>query len=337
MEAVLGPELARLSLQRCMLLATPDRAFQFNTTTGKGLHIAEFTDVRPHVPEAIVAKAVDQARMHAPDGLIAFGGGSTIDTAKAVAHRLHVSVVAIPTNFSGSEVTWNYGLTSDGSKQTMRDPSVLPGTVIYDPSLLASLPDRLWTCSSVNAMAHAIEALYAPQSNPLTAALAEEGIRKVIAGLRLKEAEGGKKAATCSLMGSWLCGEVLSQVGMGFHHRICHVLGGTYGLAHAETHTVLLPISISFVSNDAPALAVLRDLFPAQSLADGIAGLAQRGGAPASLQDLGFREKDIPEVARLALRTPTDCPRSITVPDIEGLLLRAFRGYQLSQPLAAIS
>jgi len=328
---VLVRELQAEKIGRFMLVSAPELALEFEKLAGAAALRARagtFTDVIPHVPEHSVVRAASDARECGADGLLVFGGGSALDTAKAVSDRLALPIIAIPTNFSGSEVTWNFGLTVDGVKQTVRNPAVLPRRVIYDPALLASLPKRIAICSGINAVAHAVEGLYAPQANPLTRALAETGVRQMIAGLRefcTHDKPSAKAAAAC-FTGSWLCGEVLSQVGMGFHHRICHVLGGTFGLPHAEVHTVLLPYSIAWNYEHVPALAALSDLFLGQSLARGLAEFSVLHGAPRSLEAIGLASVQIPNAAALALATPVDNPRPVTVADIESILAQAFAG-----------
>jgi maleylacetate reductase len=206
--------------------------------------------------------------------------------------------------------------------------------VIYDPSMLLTLPKGVVVCSGINAIAHAVEALYSPQINPLTQALAETGIRKMIGGLKglLAEAEGDddgvarEQAAAQCFSGAWLCGEALSQVGMGIHHRISHLLGGTYGLPHSDAHTVMLPYSIALNAAHVPALAALADLFPGKPLALGLAEFAIAHGAPRSLEALGFSSNDIADAAALALRTPVANPRPIALGDVEAMLRHAHAG-----------
>jgi maleylacetate reductase len=327
---VLADELIIAGIKRFFLVASADLAARFDAgIDGRTRQSAagRFVDVIPHVPEASVARAIEAVRESGTDGLVVFGGGSSLDTAKAVSHRAGLPIVAIPTNFSGSEVTWNFGLTADGVKQTIRNPAVLPKAVIYDAALLHTLPLREAICSGVNAIAHAIEALYAPQANPFTQSLAETGVRKMIAGLRaLVDSQPLHDAMALCLTGSWLCGEVLSQVGMGLHHRICHVLGGTYGLPHASTHTVLLPYSLAWNIGHAPALAPLADLFPDRPLARGLAEFSVRGGAPASLAELGLKAEQIPEIAARVLATPVPNPRPVTVGDVQAILIQAHAG-----------
>lgn len=283
-----------------------------------------FTSAEPHVPAAVARRAADLATTCGADSIVAFGGGTALDTAKAVAHWLGLPIIAIPTSLSGSEVTRNFGLTVDGVKRTIIDEKVLPQAAIYDPALLASLPARTAVCSGVNAIAHAIEALYAVNANPMTCAIATAGIREVIGGLRVWE-QGGTAQWRC-LAGAWLCGEVLAQVGMGLHHRICHVLGGTYGVAHAQAHTIVLPYVVDFNAAYVPAFSALADLFAEESFGRGLALTARALGAPRSLQELGFDAARIPDAVRLCLASPLHNPRSVGPIDIENILEQAHAG-----------
>jgi maleylacetate reductase len=279
-----------------------------------------------HVPAEVAERACERAVAADAKLILAVGGGSALDTAKAVAHTLAIPILAVPTNFSGSEVTYNFGLTTGAVKQTVVDPKVLPRTVIYDPALLSSLSGEVAVCSGINAIAHAIEAMYAANANPMTSALAESGVRNLVAGLEARHREHSTDANAQCLTGAWLCGEVLAHVGIGLHHRMCHVLGGTYSLPHAATHTVMLPYSIEFNYSVAPALSALTDLFPNGSLARGLAAFSRRLGAPVNLRELGFRHADISQAARLALAMPLSNPRPVAVTDIEQVLAKALSG-----------
>jgi len=326
----LAGELEHNGIRRFMLLASSRRAEQFSTLIGSEIvarRSGVFAEITPHVPQHSVDAACEAASRCDADALVVFGGGSALDTAKAVGHRIGLPIIAIPTNFSGSEVTWNYGLTVGGSKRTMREPSVLPRAVIYEPSLAGTMTLSVAVCSGINAIAHAIEALYAPEANPLTQSLADAGIASMVAGLR-EWAETGfsAHAGMSCLQGAWLCGEALSQVGMGLHHRICHVLGGTYGLPHAATHTLMLPYLISFNVPHALALSRLDKLFDGAPFAKSLAEFATTHGAPVSLASLGLPEQELARVANLALDTPVANPRPITTIELEVVLKRAWRG-----------
>lgn len=325
---VLRSEIASGALRTYALITTAGMARRFEGLVTQDVlasRTGTFSSAVPHVPEEVARRALDTVRTCGAAHILAFGGGSSLDTAKAVSHWFGLPIIAVPTNFSGSEVTWNFGLTSNGVKRTVLDPEVLPKTVIYDPSLLSTLAPQAAACSGMNAIAHALEGLYATNVNPLSCAAALAGIRSLVSGLRARQG-GQPDVDTRCFAGSWLCAEVLSQVGMGLHHRICHVLGGTFGLPHAATHAVVLPHAIDFNYDAAPALAVLCDLFGRQSLAAGLATFSRHLGAPQSLRELGLPEGEIAQAARLTVATPLSNPRPVAVADVQDILTKAFVG-----------
>jgi maleylacetate reductase len=329
---VLGDELNNGTLGRHFVISTPGMFLRFAALAvndARLLGVGFFPDAVPHVPQSVAQRAAEKVRDSGAQTLVAFGGGSALDTAKAVAHDLHLDILAIPTNFSGSEVTWNFGRTSDGVKRTVLDPNVLPRTVVYDPLLLDGLSEMQAVCSGINAIAHAVEGLYAVNANPLTNATALSGITHLIRGLPLRRQSPTWQANAQCMLGAWLCGEVLSKVGMGLHHRICHVLGGTFGLPHAAAHTVMLPYSIEFNETHAPQLESLRGLVEGLSPGLGIATFTRGLGAPGDLQTLGFRASDIARATELTLATPVVNPRTVRPEDVERILLKALRGAPL--------
>ena len=192
------------------------------------------------------------------DAVLAIGGGSTTGVAKAVALTTRLPVVAVPTTYSGSEVTPTWGLTEDGRKTTGVDVAVLPRTVVYDPELTVSLPAGLAVASGLNAMAHCVEAMWAPRRNPVSTVVAEEGVRSLATGLSAVGTDtvgtdgGGLPAATDLLRGAYLGGTAFAGAGSGLHHKLCHVLGGAFDLPHAPTHAVVLPHVLAFNAPGAP-------------------------------------------------------------------------------------
>ena len=133
------------------------------------------------------------------------------------------------------------GMTEGGMKKTLRDPKVLPKTVIYDPGLTLGLPVNISVASGMNAIAHCVEALYAADGNPINALQAEEGIRALAAALpRIVKSPQDCEARSDALYGAWLAGVAFATADMGLHHKLCHVLGGAFNLPHAQTHSIVL-------------------------------------------------------------------------------------------------
>ncbi|HBP28116.1 MAG: maleylacetate reductase [Advenella sp.] len=283
-----------------------------------------------HVPVAAVRDAQDAARTMQADCIVAIGGGSTIGLAKALAIENGLPILAVPSTYSGSEMTSIYGITENGIKKTGKDPRALPRTVIYDPSLTLKLPFAVSVVSGMNAIAHAAEGLYAKDGNPVLALMAEEGIRAMASGLRQLSPNTSSLAARSQcLYGAWLCGMVLAGAGMALHHKLCHTVAGSFDLPHAQTHSIVLPHAIAYNAPAAPeamqriARALGQDgVCAAGALYD----LAQSLGAPMGLQDIGMRDSDVDRAADIAIATPYWNPRPIERDGIRTLLQAAFEG-----------
>lgn len=326
----LAAEAERLGLQRVLVLSTPGHAQRAKQAAALlGVRAAGcFSEARMHVPVDLAGRAVHEARRLQADGTLAIGGGSTIGLAKAVALQTGLPIIAVPTTYAGSEVSPIWGLTDGGVKRTGRDATVLPRTVIYDPDLTLTLPLGLTVTSALNAIAHAAEGLYAHDGNPVAALMAEEGIRASAAALpalALDPADATARAQ--ALYGAWLCGTLLAAVSMGLHHKLCHTLGGTFNLPHAEVHTVVLPHALAYNAPMAPqAVARIARALGAGDAPLALQQLAARHGAPTSLRALGLAEDALDRAADLAVANPYPNPRSLDRPALRGLLQRAWAG-----------
>ncbi|MFJ5774393.1 maleylacetate reductase [Streptomyces sp. NPDC093094] len=288
---------------------------------------ATFSGVRPHVPVEVAERA--RAAAAGADLVLSVGGGSTTGTAKAVALTTGLPIVAVPTTYAGSEVTPVWGLTEGSRKTTGTDPRVLPRTVVYDPDLTLTLPPRLSVASGLNAMAHCVEAFWAPRRNPVSSAVAADGIRHLAAGLpavAADPADGDARAAL--LLGAYLAGSAFAVAGSGLHHKICHVLGGAFGLPHAETHAIVLPHVLAFNASGAPgAMSRIASALGQDDPARALHRLGRELGVPAGLRELGLREADVDTVLDdvLAL-APADNPSPVTTGGLRTLLHAAWAG-----------
>lgn len=260
--------------------------------------VARFTDVRQHVPfDTAESARAAAARIYA-DTVVAVGGGSAVGAAKAVALAMPVRLLAVPTTYAGSEVTPIWGLSGPEGKTTGRNPAVAAGGVIYDPVMLRTLPSREAAASGLNAVAHAVEALYASGANPVTDLLALDGLRRLSAALPDAVADPADASAVGSaLHGAFLAGLALGQAGTSFHHKVCHVLGGDYGLPHAATHAALLPHSLALAAEVWPEAVARMSAALGTDAPQAIATLAERVGAPASLRALGWDPAEVPSTA----------------------------------------
>lgn len=326
----LAGEIERLGLAKVMLLSTPHhRKLSEEVAAALGERSAGVYDqVVMHVPVEAAQAARAEAARRGAQGCVALGGGSTIGLGKAIALAYDLPIIAVPTTYAGSEMTPIWGITENGAKKTGRDTKVLPRTVIYDPALTVSLPVPLSVVSGMNAMAHAVEGLYARDANPIVSLMAEEGIRALATALPLIHAGPGDLAARAdALYGAWLCGATLGAVGMALHHKICHALGGTFNLPHAETHAVILPHAAAY--NRAAAASAMARIARALEAGDAPAALhdlARRLDAPLALKDLGMRETDLDRAAEVIVAQPYWNPAPVELTRIRALLERAWRG-----------
>ncbi len=327
----LPAEIDRLGLRRALVLCGPGRP-------DTGRRIAEalgdraagvLAEARMHVPIEVADRARDRARELGADVCVTVGGGSAIGLGKAIALEHGIPVVAVPTTYAGSEMTPVWGLTQDGQKRTGRDPRVLPKSVIYDPELTRTLPAGLSVTSGMNAVAHAVEALYAPDATPIVSLIAEEGVRALTGALpTIVETSTDLDARTRAQYGAWLCGACLGSTTMSLHHKLCHSLGGTLDLPHAPTHTVVLPHALAFNQPAAPqAVAALSRALggtvdPARRLWD----LAAELGAPRSLRELGMADADIPRIVDQVIANPYANPVEVTPNGLTRLLRAAWAG-----------
>lgn len=283
-----------------------------------------------HTPTAVTLEAIAYLQNVSTDCIVSIGGGSVIGLGKALSICTGLPHLCIPTTYSGSEMTPILGETDNGEKVTRSDPKILPATVIYDADLTMTLPTAVCITSGVNAMAHAIEALYAANTTPITTLMALEGIKALTEALPKIASDGSSKdARERALYGAWLCGICLGNSSMGIHHKLCHMLGGSYGLPHSETHTILLPHSLAY-----NALAIPRQMKPLASVfpnsnGDAVNGLnlfLEKLGAPRALKDFGLKESDLDDATQKALSARYPNPRELQSEGLRELLGRAWAG-----------
>lgn len=328
--SAIDAEIRRLGRRRALVLCTEAQqadAGEVLETLG-GLGVGIFPGAVMHVPEECVDLAVQAVQDSGADCVVAFGGGSTVGLAKAMALRGGLPIIAVPTTYAGSEVTPIYGITSAGTKKTGRDNAVLPVSVIYDVNLTLDLPLQVSMNSGLNAIAHAVEALYAHDGNPVITLMAMAGIDALASSLpRIKNDLHDVDARATALYGAWLCGTVLGQVSMGLHHKLCHTLGGTFNLPHAETHAVMLPHVLAY--NQAHASAAMQSIATALHADNAASGLYHLGisiGAPRTLCEIGMPESGLDLAADLAVKASYPNPRALEWDPIRALLQRAFDG-----------
>ena len=323
-------EIERLGARRALVLCTPNQRAQAEAIAEHlGSRVAGVFDrAEMHVPMDVARQARLVAAKLDADCALAVGGGSTIGLGKAIALDGGLPIIAVPTTYAGSEVTPIFGLTENGVKKTGRDPRVLPRTVIYDPRLTLTLPLSLTVTSAINAIAHAAEGLYAHDANPVIQLMAEEGIRASAAALGPLAADPlDRKARSDALYGAWLCGTVLGTVSMGLHHKLCHTLGGSFNLPHAQVHTVVLPHALAYNAEAAPqAMSRIAKALGQADAPRGIYDLARRNGAPSSLKEIGMPAEGLDRAADLAVTGQYPNPRPLERSALRALLQRAYEG-----------
>lgn len=330
MLGVVADEIRRLNCGQALILSTPqqeDQARALSDALGD-LSVGVFSKAAMHTPVDVTKNALAFMQDVNADCTVAIGGGSTTGLGKALAWRLDTPQIVIPTTYAGSEVTPILGETEDDRKTTVTDIKILPEVVIYDVNLTLGLPVAMTVTSGINAMAHAVEALYARDRNPVISTMAHEGIAALVRALpTIARTPDDCDARAGALYGAWLCGMVLGSVGMALHHKLCHTLGGTFNLPHSETHSVVLPYATAFNYSAVPEqLKPLSDLLGTDNPGAGLHQFARDLGAPTSLRQLGMPEHGIDAAAELATQNPYWNPRAFTREEIRDLIAQAWRG-----------
>lgn len=327
----LASELDRVGGRRALVLSTPGQL-------GLATRVADvlgdaaagiFDGAAPHTPVEVTEAALVRAEQVAADSVVSVGGGSTTGLGKALAARTGMPHLVVPTTYAGSEVTPVLGETADNQKVTRSGPEILPQVVVYDVALTTTLPWQVTVTSAVNAMAHAVEALYAADRTADTDAMAAEGLAALARGLRSLHRDPDDLDARADLLyGAWLAGRCLGAVGMGLHHKLCHTLGGSFGLAHAATHTVVLPHAMAYNAPAAPAaMTAAAAALGVDEAPSGLQALVAALGGPTRLGDLGFGLADVPRAAALATAAPYPNPRRVDRDGIVALLTAATDGW----------
>ena len=320
-------EVRRLGAARVMAIAS-DASRADPVLAGVPVEVLH-TDVAMHVPVEVAERARAVAAEKGVDALVCVGGGSTTGLAQAVALTTGLPIVAVPTTYAGSEATDVWGLTEHGRKTTGVDRRVLPAAIVYDASLMLGLPVPASVSSGLNALAHCVDSMWAPRSDPIDRSLAVEGIHALTAGLPLVVEDpmelGGREQ---TLYGAYLAAVAFASAGSGLHHKVCHVLGGMFTLPHAETHAVVLPYVLALNAPSVPELdRRMADAFGADSALAGLLALKDELGAPRSLRDLGLAADDVPRAVQPILdAAPPDNPAPVTPASVEALLRGAWEG-----------
>ncbi|KAH8131184.1 hypothetical protein FP744_10000508 [Trichoderma asperellum] len=330
--STLPDELAKLNCTNPLLLTTPTKT-SYVDDIAKILngHIAgSFTQVTMHTPKEVTEEALKKARSVNADCVVSIGGGSAVGLGKALYVRTGLPHICIPTTYAGSEMTPIVGQTENRVKVTHIDRKAIPAVVIYDVNLTLSLPTNISATSGLNAMAHAVEALYAQDANPITSVFAIKGIQTLARSLpKVMQNPKDIEARSDALLGAWFCGKCLAGASVALHHKLCHVLGGTFNLPHAETHAIILPHALAYIAPSIPEIVKeLSNIIP-ESNGDAVGGLNKllsKLQITYSLKDLGLKEEDIEVAVDNLLKKPFWNPRPVERDPIRELLKRAWEG-----------
>lgn len=325
-----GAELDRLGIKRALVICTADQSemgASFAQMIGERVG-AMYPGAVMHTPIEVTQSAMLAMQQMDCDGILAVGGGSTIGLSKAIAYRTDMPQLVVPTTYAGSEMTPILGQTDKGMKTTLRSPRVLPETVIYDPDLTMTLPDFITGPSGMNAIAHSVEALYAEDQNPIISMMAEESIRALGKALPVLMKDGSDIAARAdALYGAWLAGACLGAVGMAIHHKICHTLGGSFDLPHADVHCLMIAYSAAFNRDAAPeAMARIARALEVKDAPQGLYDLLQQVGRKKSLKELGMTDADLVKASEIAMKNVYHNPRPVTQDGVLEMLQAAHSG-----------
>ena len=325
--AKVADEAAQLGLARALVIATPGSGARLGSrivdllgSRSAGLHAQAVV----HVPRAVAEAGLAAARQATADGLVAVGGGAAIGLAKAIALETRLPILAVPTTYSGSEASPLYGMTDGERKITGRDRRVVPRTIVYDPDLTFGLPAGVSAASGMNAMAHAVEALWVAERTPITMAFAADALRRFAKYLPRVVADGAdREAREECLVAAWLAGSVIGT-GTALHHKLAHVLGGL-GMPHAETHAILLPHVTRFNIPSAPeARSRMAEAFATDDPAQGLAAMLKKFPIPQRLREVGFDRAKTDFVAKEIAALSVSAPRKAGVEDVRALLDAAY-------------
>jgi maleylacetate reductase len=328
-----GDEVAALGAERAMVIIDPSakRPGELVVEELGRRCVAVFGEVAQHVPEDLAARARAAAQAANADAVVTVGGGSATGLGKAVVLEGGQPLLAVPTTYAGSEMTPIYGITGE-HKVTGRDLRALPRVVLYDPDLTVELPPQVAGPSGFNALAHCVEALYAPGTNPIISLMAEAGIRALAASLpQVVNSPDDLEARSEALYGAYLAGAALAVSGTALHHKLGHILGGSFGLVHGDVNAVLLPHVVAYNSEAIPdvmeRVAVALGAPEPTEAAGALFDLATKIGAPTSLATIGMPRDGLDWAAERAVEeTGSTNPRPVDVVSLRALLDDAYSG-----------
>jgi maleylacetate reductase len=271
----------------------------------------------------VPSEQIAAAAAHAGDGVLAIGGGSAIDLAKAISAEAGVPVVSVPTTYAGAEWTPFFGIRDPERKMRGGGAGARLGAVVYEPKLTLSLPRAETVGTALNALAHSAEALYVQGHNPEADEHALQGARVIGEWLpRVVDAPDDLDARTKLLEGAMHSGMALGGSMLALGHAMAQALGGRYGLPHGAMNALALPAALRFNAEVAPeAIASFSEALGTDDAATRVEELARLGGFE-RLRDLGVPESELGEVAAATVERAgaKANPRPASAAEVEELL-----------------
>lgn len=303
-----------------------------------GAAVEIFADVKPDPSLELVAQGLRRMQELQPEVVVALGGGSAIDCAKAMVYFYEPEVlfVAIPTTSgTGSEVTSFSILTHDGAKHPLIDEKLLPQIAILDASLLEKLPKKLIADAGMDVLTHALEAVCAKDCTPFATALATEAFARVYAQLNTSY-QGNTQVRSDIHIAATMAGLAFDNAGLGVCHALAHALGGAFHTPHGRLNAILLPTVIEFNAEVCAApyrqiaarcgLLGATDTLTVKALMRALIQLRRQLEMPRTLQQAGIApdalKAQLHKLAETASQDPclSGNPRPVTVSQLEQLI-----------------
>lgn len=323
-------EVERLGARRALVVSTPGRGAMARRVVDRlgDRCVGLLPEAISQVPIELARRGRAQAAAMGADCLVSVGGGASIGLGKAIALELALPVIAVPTTYSGSEMTGFCGITIDGVKRMHQSLRMLASTVVYDPALSVGLPLDVSAASAMNALAHCVDVVYVPTVSPVIVQAAMEGARAILDALpRVTRRPDDLEARGDLLYGAHLAGAALAG-GFALQHGVAHVLGGTYGVSHGLSHALVLPHVAAYNARFAPdAMGRLATAMGVSDVGGAIFDLLETAGLPTRLSEVGFARESIEEAARITVETDNgNNPGPVTMEAVRGILDAALEG-----------